>query len=148
MNKRPGLPLYQHRVSVALQTRPHNTSPANVHCTVVTETWWCWTLQHATGCTTCSVSYRLNSSIKRKKRRCRIVVLPLAVETCQVTVSHFSVFLKFKFVRCLDPAISASAGSLEQWKPSSTIFSLDCFDDGEMPALKAVNALLYNVTVC
>ena len=47
-------------MSAALQTRPHNTSPANVRYTVVTETWWCWTLQHATGFATCSacVTYK------------------------------------------------------------------------------------------
>ena len=45
-------------MSVALQTIPHNTSSANVLYTVVTETWWCWTLQHTTGCSTCSATYR------------------------------------------------------------------------------------------
>ena len=54
------------RVSAALQTRPHNTSPANVRYTVVTETWWCWTLRHTTGFTTCSIE---QSSIKRKKNK-------------------------------------------------------------------------------
>ena len=59
---------HQHRVSVALQTRPHNTLPASVRCTVVKETWWCWTLQLATGCTTCSVTSKNNLSIKCKKK--------------------------------------------------------------------------------
>ena len=60
---------HQHRVSVALQTRPHNTLSASVRCTVVKETWWCWTLQHATGCTACSVTSKNNPSIKRKKKK-------------------------------------------------------------------------------
>ena len=55
-------------MSVALQTRPHNTLPASVRCTVVKETGWCWTLQLATGCTTCSVTSKNNPSIKRKKK--------------------------------------------------------------------------------
>ena len=50
---------HQHRVSVVLQTRPHNTLPASVRCTVVRETWRCWTLQHETGCTTCSVMSKI-----------------------------------------------------------------------------------------
>ena len=54
-------------MSVALQIRPHNRSPANVRCTVVTETWWCRTLQHSTGCTTCSVSYRSPQSNARRR---------------------------------------------------------------------------------
>ena len=60
---------HQHRVSVVLQTRPHNTLPASVRCTVVKETWWCWTLQLATGCTACSVTSKTNPSIKRKKKK-------------------------------------------------------------------------------
>ena len=54
---------------VAIQTRPHNTSAASVRCTVVKETWWCWTLQQATGSTTCSVTSKNNLSIKRKKKK-------------------------------------------------------------------------------
>ena len=54
-------------MSVVQQTRPHNTLPASVRCTLVKATWWCWTLQHATGCTTCSVTSKNNHSIKRNK---------------------------------------------------------------------------------
>ena len=42
---------------------------ASVRCTVVKETWWCWTLQLATGCTTCNVTSKNNPSIKRKKKK-------------------------------------------------------------------------------
>ena len=48
------------------QTAQHR-SPASVRYTVATKTRWCWTLHHATGFTTCSVSYRTPQSNARRR---------------------------------------------------------------------------------
>ena len=60
---------HQHRVSEALQARLHNTWPASVHYTIVTYTWWCWTLQHANGLTTCNVTYLIEHHQSNARRR-------------------------------------------------------------------------------
>ena len=46
---------------------------------VVKETWWCWTLQLATGCTTCSVTSKNNPSIKRKKKKKKALHFTLTI---------------------------------------------------------------------
>ena len=75
---------------------------------------------------------------------CRIVVLPLTVGTCQVTVSHFSVFLNIQICAVFGPDKLSEHG----WIGSLTR-RVDCFDG--IPALKkftgAIYALLYNVTM-
>ena len=67
-------------------------------------------------------------------------MLPLAVGTCQVIVSHFSVFLKIEICAVFGPDKMTERGWI-----GSLARRVDCFD--EITALKAIYALLYNVTV-
>ena len=67
-------------------------------------------------------------------------MLPLAVRTCQVTVSHFSVSLNIQMFAVFGPDKLSERGWI-----GSLARRVDCFD--EIPALKAIFALLYNVTV-
>ena len=51
----------------------------------VKETWWCWTLQHATGCTTCSVMSKNNPSFNQTQEE----GTPQDILECQnITESH------------------------------------------------------------
>ena len=52
----------------ANQTAHHIGGECPLHKIIVTGTWWCWTLQHATDSTTCSVSYRTPQSNARRRR--------------------------------------------------------------------------------
>ena len=62
---------HQHCVSAALQARTHTSWPVRVRFTDATRTWSCWTLQNASGITTCSVTYRTpQSNATRRSVKC------------------------------------------------------------------------------
>ena len=65
---------------------------------------------------------------------------------CQVTVSHFCVFLNIQICALFGPDKFSECGCTRTEEAFLDHFSVDCFD--EIPALKAIYSLPYNITVC